>query len=178
MPSPACRLEDTPCSPFAGCPRRASCTGNSPRKATFGASASSCGRSLPTGSNLGFSWGTMRWETRLMQSVCACTLDIWKLEPSKCDCCWDPEGGATGRSVLCTVNAPTPNGFFKPTQTFCTFHSASSCCTFCCLFPAEVINWYRFACRQDATLQNGPDGFVLPPELLLGINEIQLGLLL
>lgn len=71
MPSPACRLEDTPCFPFAGCPRRASCTGNSPRKATFGASESSCGRSLPTGSSLGFSWGTMRWETRLMRNVWA-----------------------------------------------------------------------------------------------------------
>lgn len=73
------------------------------------------------------------------ERVSACTLGLWKPELSKRDCCWDPEGGATGRNVLCTVNAPTSNGFFKPTQAFFTFHSAS-CCTFCFFLPAEVIN--------------------------------------
>lgn len=58
--TPLRRLEDTPCYPFAGCHRRASCTGSSPRRAMSGVSESSCGRSSPTGSSLGSSWATTR----------------------------------------------------------------------------------------------------------------------
>lgn len=55
------RWVDAQCCPFAGCPRRASCTGSSQRRATSGASAWSSGRSSPTANSRGISCPTVRW---------------------------------------------------------------------------------------------------------------------
>lgn len=55
-----CRWAVIRCSPSAGCPRRASCTGGSPQRVTCGASAWCCGRSSPTASSHGTSSLTMR----------------------------------------------------------------------------------------------------------------------
>lgn len=82
------------------------------------------------------------------------------------------------KCALYSENTDLKMAFFQPTQAFFTFHSAASCCAFCFLLPAEVINWCQFASRQDTALQHSPDWLVLPLELPLGINKIQLGLLL
>lgn len=55
------RWEATPCCPYAGCLRRASCTGSSPPRAMYGASESFCGRSSLTENSHGFSYPTTRW---------------------------------------------------------------------------------------------------------------------
>ena len=55
------RWEDIPCSPFAGCPLKASCTGSSLQRVTCGALGWFSGRSSPTESSHGSSSQTQKY---------------------------------------------------------------------------------------------------------------------